>query len=127
MQEVGSGIYMIRADSGCMLAVMAVSGHNQNTSGLGPACVLGKFVQLRMRLKQTVVFHRGDVPCLVQLYLEEQGLMLVVSTTVKTSVLHISCILVCACACACVCVYVCVCEICPYCNMQGLNYPSDLF
>ena len=40
MREFGSGIYMIRADFGCTLAVMAITGHNQNASGSDPACLL---------------------------------------------------------------------------------------
>ena len=32
--------YTIRPDSGCMLAVMAVTGHNQNASESDPACLL---------------------------------------------------------------------------------------
>ena len=33
--------YTIRPDSGCMLAVMAITGRNQNASGSNPECVLG--------------------------------------------------------------------------------------
>ena len=34
MREVGSGIYD-RADSGCTLAIMAITGRNKNASGSG--------------------------------------------------------------------------------------------
>ena len=37
LREVGSGIY----DSGCTLAVRAITGSNQNASGSDPACLLG--------------------------------------------------------------------------------------
>ena len=39
-QEVGSGIYD-QAWFGCMLAVMAITGCNQNASKSDPACLLG--------------------------------------------------------------------------------------
>ena len=43
MREVGSGInYTVRPDSGCTLAVMAITGRNQNASGSDPACLPGK-------------------------------------------------------------------------------------
>ena len=32
--------YTIRPDSGCTLAVIAITGHNQNASGSDPACLL---------------------------------------------------------------------------------------
>ena len=35
--------YTIRPDSGCTLAVMAITGRNQNASGSDPACLLGAF------------------------------------------------------------------------------------
>ena len=35
--------YTIRHDSGCTLAVMAITGRNQNASGSDPACLLGLF------------------------------------------------------------------------------------
>ena len=35
--------YMIRPNSGCTLAIMAVTGHNQNASELDPACLLGLY------------------------------------------------------------------------------------
>ena len=38
-------IYTIRADSGCTLAVMAITGRNQNASGSDPACLLGDLLQ----------------------------------------------------------------------------------
>ena len=37
--------YTVRADSGCMLAVMAITSCNQNASGLDPACLLGGLQQ----------------------------------------------------------------------------------
>ena len=33
--------YMIQSNSGCMLAVMAITGCNQNASGSDPACSQG--------------------------------------------------------------------------------------
>ena len=39
MREVGSGISTIRPDSGCTLAVMAITGRNQNACGSDPACL----------------------------------------------------------------------------------------
>ena len=44
MWEVGPGT-MIQPNSGCMLAIMAITGHNKNTSGLDPACLLGTLVE----------------------------------------------------------------------------------
>ena len=41
MREVGFCIYTIRPDTGCTLAVMAITGRNQNASGSDPACLLG--------------------------------------------------------------------------------------
>ena len=38
MQEVGSGISI---QSGVILAVTAITGHNQNAFGSDPACLLG--------------------------------------------------------------------------------------
>ena len=35
MQEVGSGIYTIRADSGCTLDVMVITGRKQNAFRIG--------------------------------------------------------------------------------------------
>ena len=35
--------YTIRADSGCTLAVIAITGRNQNASESDPACLLGAF------------------------------------------------------------------------------------
>ena len=43
MPEVGSGIY----DYGCTLAVMAITGHNQNASGSDQACLLGKYCHIK--------------------------------------------------------------------------------
>ena len=42
MREVGSA-YTTRPDSGCTLAVMAISGDNQNASGSDQACLLGQY------------------------------------------------------------------------------------
>ena len=42
MREVGSA-YTTRPDSGCTLAVMAISGHNQNASWSDQACLLGQY------------------------------------------------------------------------------------
>ena len=40
--DAGSRIWLIlRPDSGCTLATMAITGRNQNASGLDPACLLG--------------------------------------------------------------------------------------
>ena len=43
MQEVNQA-YMIRLGSGCTLAMMAITGRDQNTSGSDPACVLGSWL-----------------------------------------------------------------------------------
>ena len=42
MWEVGPGT-MIQPNSGCTLAIMAITGHNQNASGLDLACLLAIF------------------------------------------------------------------------------------
>ena len=39
--EKSDPAYTIRHDSGCTLAAMVITGRNQNTSGLDPACLLG--------------------------------------------------------------------------------------
>ena len=38
MREAGSGIYTIRPNSGCTLAIMTITGHNQNAPGSDLAC-----------------------------------------------------------------------------------------
>ena len=40
MQEVGSSIYYLPS-SGCTLAVMAITSHNQKALKTDPACLLG--------------------------------------------------------------------------------------
>ena len=51
MREVGPGIYTIWPDSGRTLAVMAITGRNQNASGWDPACLLGLPVDLVLIIK----------------------------------------------------------------------------
>ena len=51
---------MIRHDSGCMLAVMALTGCNQNASGSDPACLLGKLMEsCAIKADITIVRSKG--------------------------------------------------------------------
>ena len=49
--------YTIWANSGCMLAAMAVTGRNQNASGLHLACLLGSFLHACITCSLTTTKH----------------------------------------------------------------------
>ena len=53
--------YTIRPDSGCTLAIMTITGRNQNASGSDPVCLLGKQSVLISNKKGVVGVGGGGV------------------------------------------------------------------
>ena len=56
MWEIGSGIYPIQPKSGCILAVMAITGRNPNISKSDPARLLGLGSWSREEMKRVCAF-----------------------------------------------------------------------
>ena len=64
MREVGFGIYdpsRFWPDSGCTLAVTAITGRNQNASGSDPACLLGTLHLLSRHLLSAVPWISEEI------------------------------------------------------------------